>query len=232
MWNKLKGFLGFLIVAGCVMIWFSFIPIDPIRIYSGSLERYGLLLVGFGFLAFFIVLVLHGINEHLYRFKPEPRRVVWKSKKVTRAVATIFILTLLITGLGWWLGRPYLRALGALSVDEVANNPKQYENKTISVVGYYVSDMFGIFRATGLNVDGFISPVNILEIFSSPERLEDWMNYQRDVLSGQTKTLYVKLPPDTKAYFGRRYVFTGVIEMENFLDLEVPVLVTSLIVSI
>lgn len=232
MWNKLKGFFGFLIIAGCIMIWLSFIPIDPIKIYSGSLEQYGLQIIGFGSLAFFIVLVLHGINEHLHRFKPEPWRVVWRSKRVTRAVATIFILMLLITGLGWWLGRPYLLALGALSLDEVANNPKQYENENISVVGYYCSDMFGIFRAMGFNIDGFISPINISEIFTSLERLEDWMNYQRDVLSGQTKQLFVKLPPDTNAYTGRKYIFNGVIEMETYLGSELPILVASSIVSI
>ena len=216
MWNKLKGFLGFLFVAGCIMVWLSFIPVSPLETYSRSLEWYGLLLLGFASLAFFIVLILHGINQYLYRFKPEPRRVVWRSKRVTRAVAAIFILTLLITGFGWGLARPYLLALGALSLDEVVKNPKLYENEKISVVGYY-------FRWPLFGEDGFILSTSIYE---APTSWDAFVN----LMSGAW--LSVKLPPGTKAYTGQKYVFTGVIEMKNYLDSEIPILKCSSIVPI
>jgi hypothetical protein len=231
MWNKLKGFLGLLVTAGCVMIWSSFIPIDPFRAYSGTLGQYGWLLAGFGFIAFFIVLILHGINEYMYRFKPEPRHFVWRSKRVTRTVATISVIALIITGLGCWLGRPYLVALNALPSEQVASNPKQYENESVSVVGYYVSDTFGIFQTMGVNTDGFICPVNILESFTSLQGIEAYTDWSRNVLSGQTKLLFVELPPNTNASTGGRYVFNGVIEIENHLGSELTKLTASSIVS-
>lgn len=225
MWNKLKGFLGFLNLAGCLIIWLSFIPIDPLRIYSETLGHYGWLLVGFSFLAFSIVLVLHGINEYFYRFKPEPRRRIWRSKRVTRAIATVFILTVLITGLGWWFGRPYLLALGALSPEEVAIHPERYQGEKISVVGYYYPDYWGALRALGINADGFICSVKGSESFESFAEL--WK-----LISGGSY-LFVKLPPDTRVHSEEKCVFTGVIEMENSPSSEPPlILVASSVVSI
>lgn len=221
MWNKLKGFLGFLIVAGCIMVWFSFIPIDPLRTHSGQLGWYGLLLAGFSFLAFFIVLILHGVNEHIHRFRPEPRRIVRRSKGVTKAVAVVSVLALFITGLGWWLARPYLLAWGALSPDEVASHPEQYLGEEVSVVGYYYS-LLGLGRLD--NSDGAIYSMKMSEA-----GFEDWM----DVFQGKELPLLVKLPPNTKANIDERYVFTGVIEMDNFLYItEWPKIVVSSIVEI
>lgn len=207
MWNKFKWFLGGLIITGCVMLWFSWFSFLDlgIPICSSYLKQYGFLFIKWGLILFFVVLVLHGINEHLFRFKSEELRKVWQSKKVTRAVATISIVALILTGIGWLVIRPYLMELGSIPVEEVAKNPVEYVGKKISITGYYLPDVFRMFYPIGIDCDGYIFSVPV--ICKTPEEMLDF--YQA---LGKQRFLLVKLPPMARINTGKKYMFTGILE--------------------
>ena len=214
MLNKLKGFLGLLIIVGCVMIWLSFFPLESLKTYSGILEHYGWLSVKLGVLVLFIVLVLHGINEYLYRFKREPSHVIWKSKRVTRMVIALSVFSLLVTGLGWWLSRPYVLTRDALPLTEVLNHPERYRGKEISVVGYFY-------------YYGFPHP-----LWDGCVALGKTSAGEFDVLRGIY--LPVKLPPEvTRIRNEGKYVFTGILKIEYIpFAKPMPVLEVSSVVEI
>jgi len=228
MWNKLKGFLGFLAITGCIMVWFSSIPIDPMMSYSNALELYGWLFVGFSSLAFCILLILHGVNAHLYRFKPESPLVIKKSKRVTRAVAAIFVIIFIASGLGWWL-RPHLLALSALSVEQVANNARLYENREISVTGLYLSWPSPQPSPDYAKIDGFLYP---REAFSS---LANMWDLSVGTAQGENFFLLVSFPPGISPQSFQTYIFRGVIQFQKVwpigLPEELPVLVVSSVIK-
>lgn len=195
MLNKTKGFLGFLIATGCVLIWTSFIPFDPFGTHSHILQDVGIWIIGTGLIGLALVLILLGLNQAI-RFRKEPRRVVYRSKRNTRFVAVLTVSLLVVTGFVWVLV-PELLAIGTLSPSEVRKHPNKYLGENVTVEGYFF----------GVTMPSYTENFELEDITSG-------MISDDKVVEDPTEVIGVIIVGEkgTSVISGAKYRFTGTVE--------------------
>jgi hypothetical protein len=165
-WSELKLLLGVSAIIGCVMIWASYIPVNLFASDPATLEHLGWLIMGYSFLAFCVVLLFHGINAHLYRFKRESYFQVCRSKRLTRMVAAIFCVVFVMSCLAWGLQSKFESM--KFQVSDFAINPLKVPiggKVYISFKVKNISDTGGIYRPE-IYLDG--KPLWEREVWLSP----------------------------------------------------------------
>lgn len=122
MWNKVKGFGGFIFFIGCVITWIAFLAphINPTWVSDPyQFWQWGIFLVGVGIGVFVLAWVFSQIS---FRRKPTYYHVV-KNKRTTRRITKLITLGLVLTIIAWGLvtyGPKILQAIqGTPEVDMV-----------------------------------------------------------------------------------------------------------------
>lgn len=101
MWNKVKGFGGFIFFIGCVITWIAFlIPhINPTWVSDPyQFWQWGIFLVGVGIGVFVLAWVFSQIS-----FRRKPTYNVVRDKRTTRRVTKFIALGLVLTIIAWGL---------------------------------------------------------------------------------------------------------------------------------